>query len=127
MSMIFVFGSNLIGIHGAGAAKYALLYKGAKKGEGIGHHGMSYGIPTKNHKIRTMPISAIKPYVIDFIRYAELHPELKFQVTQVGCGLAGYTKTKMAPLFLGSPKENCYFDSAWKGILGEEYQYWGSI
>lgn len=113
---VFVFGSNLAGAHGAGAAAYAVKHWGARMGVGVGHHGMSYAIPTKNQMIRTMPLNAIRPYVIDFMRYAELHPHLTFKVTQIDCGLAGYEASQIAPLFIGSPS-NCWFDEAWKRWL----------
>lgn len=122
---VFVFGSNLAGAHGAGAALHAVKHWGAIYGEGVGHHGMSYAIPTKTQTIRTMPLTRIKPYVMDFIRYAELNPLLTFKVTQIGCGLAGYTPAQIAPMFSGSPK-NCWFDTAWKEFLGDDYNYWGT-
>lgn len=123
---VFVFGSNLAGAHGAEAAAHAVKHWGAIYGQGIGHHGMSYAIPTKNRMIRTMPLNAIRPYVLDFMRYAELHPHLTFKVTQIGCGLAGYKPEDIAPMFKGSPK-NCWFDWDWNGWLGADYHYWGSL
>lgn len=122
---VFVFGSNLAGAHGAGAAAYAVKHWGAIYGQGVGHHGMSYAIPTKTQTIRTMPLNAIKPYVIDFMRYAELHPHLTFKVTQIGCGLAGYEASQIAPLFLGAPS-NCWFDTDWKQWLPLA-QFWGHV
>ncbi len=95
---IFVFGSNLSGIHGAGAA-YSALKWGAKIGKGIGICGMTYAIPTKDENIQTLPLSRIKDYIIDFIEYAKNNPHLKFLVTKIGCGLAGYTEKDIAPLF----------------------------
>ena len=94
-------------------------------GVGVGHHGMSYAIPTKNQMIRTMPLNAIRPYVIDFMRYAELHPHLTFKVTQIGCGLAGYEASQIAPLFAGAPS-NCWFDEAWKRWLPLA-NFWGHV
>ena len=96
---IFVFGSNLAGIHGAGAAKIALLHFGAIWNEGVGLHGQSYAIPTKDDHIKTMPLSKIKFYVNDFINYAQQHDYLTFYVTKIGCGLAGYKPKDIAPLF----------------------------
>ena len=121
---IFVFGSNLAGIHGAGAALYARNYHGAVMGQGIGHHGDSYGIPTKSACIKTLPIEAIEKYVEDFMWYAHTHPELTFMVTRIGCGLAGYTDQQIAPLFLLAPL-NCQFDRAWQPWLKDKYTYWG--
>ena len=125
-NMIFVFGSNLSGYHGAGAAKFAMRHFGAVYGKGIGHVGRSYAIPTKDKRIRTLSIGMIAGYVNDFIKYAKQHPELTFQVTQIGCGLAGYTAKDIAPLFKDAP-ENCLFDEAWKPYLDRTYKYWGNI
>jgi len=96
---IFVFGSNLAGRHGAGAAKFALENHGAIYGQGIGIQGQSYGIPTKDHNIETLPLLAIHGYVQDFLEYAGNHPEDIFHVTAIGCGLAGYKPTDIAPFF----------------------------
>ena len=116
MKSIFVFGSNLRGVHGAGAAAYALKHHGAMWGVGEGIQGQSYGIPTKDITIRTLPLSSIKEYVQDFIAYAEAYPELDFKVTRIGCGLAGYTDEQIAPMFQHAPS-NCYFDHKWAGYL----------
>lgn len=91
---IFVFGSNLQGMHGAGAALAALRYFGAKIGEGVGLHGQSYAIPTMQGGVET-----IRPYVDEFIEYAKSHPEMKFLVTRIGCGIAGFRAGDIAPLF----------------------------
>lgn len=106
---IFVFGSNLRGVHGAGAAAFAMANHGAIYGVGVGIQGQSYGIPTKDMQIRTLPLDKIKPYVDQFIGFAKAHPELVFNVTAIGCGLAGYTPADIAPMFKGSPS-NCQFD-----------------
>ncbi len=121
--MVFTFGSNLSGIHGAGAAKYALDNKGAQLGIGQGKRGNSYALPTKNRNIQSMPLKDIAKYVHRFKMFALIHPDLEFQVTQVGCGLAGFTKEQIAPLFKGSPS-NCYFDMEWQPLLGDSYNYW---
>ena len=91
---IFVFGSNLQGMHGGGAARVAHEKFGAVWGEGIGLQGQSYAIPTMHGGI-----DAIAPYVNDFIAFAKEHPELKFLVTEIGCGIAGFRISEMAPLF----------------------------
>lgn len=122
---IFVFGSNLSGIHGAGAARYAVLHHGAVMGQGVGLHGNSYALPTKDHKIRTLHLPTIRNCIGDFINFALVHPEKTFMVTRVGCGLAGYRDSDIAPLFKGAPK-NCQFDLQWKPYLGESYIYWGT-
>ncbi|MFV0357711.1 MAG: hypothetical protein ACK5LG_21795 [Bacteroides thetaiotaomicron] len=121
--MIFVFGSNLSGIHGAGAAYYARRHKGAKMGKGKGLHGQSYALPTKGVNISFMPLEQIEVHIDAFKDFAMDHPELDFQVTQVACGLAGFNKGQIAPLFQGSPS-NCYFDLEWQPLLGDEYNYW---
>jgi hypothetical protein len=97
---IFVFGSNTSGKHSRGAAKRSLTW-GAIWGQGEGLQGKTYGIPTKNSKIRTLPISDIKPFVERFIQFAKEHPTMIFLVTEIGCGLAGYKPKDIAPLFKG--------------------------
>lgn len=94
---IFVFGSNLQGMHGGGAAHIALQHFGAVMGQGVGLQGQSYAIPTMQGGVNT-----IKPYVDDFIAFAKQHPELTFLVTRIGCGIAGFTDSEIAPLFAGA-------------------------
>lgn len=91
---VFVFGSNLKGAHGGGAAYIAYKKFGAVWGQGVGMQGQSYGIPTMHGGT-----DVIKPYVDEFIEYAKQHPEKKFLVTPVGCGIAGFTESEIAPLF----------------------------
>ncbi len=99
---IFVFGSNLSGRHGRGAAKTALQW-GAKWGQASGIQGKTYGIPTKDASIcRTLSIEEIEPFVSEFIEYAKQHTGNTFLVTEVGCGLAGYSPKDIAPLFVGA-------------------------
>jgi hypothetical protein len=97
---VMVFGSNLAGIHGAGAAHAAMNLYFAKWGKGVGHHGNSYAIPTKDERIRTLPLARVAEYVDDFIVYARKNPELTFYVTKIGCGLAGFKESDIAPLFV---------------------------
>lgn len=124
--MIFVFGSNLGGHHGLGAARYAYQKKGAEYGVGVGPRGESYAIPTKSVDIkRTLPLNNIRYYVDMFVEYARKHPELKFQVTRIGCGLAGLRDAEVAPLFRNAG-ENCLFDEAWKPWL-ETKNFWGTF
>ena len=99
---IFVFGSNLAGRHGKGAAKQALKF-GAIRGEGVGPAGQTYGIPTKCWNLGTLDTSTIRRYVGDFLDYAKSHQELTFLVTPIGCGLAGYSPKDIAPMFAGAP------------------------
>lgn len=125
--MIFVFGSNLAGLHGAGAAAFAEKYYGAIRGRGVGRSGQSYGIPTKDQIIHTLPLNKVEQYIKRFLQYAIDHPELKFKVTQIGCGLAGFTPIEIAPLFRNAPT-NCHFDKAWVQFLGvENRSYWGTV
>ena len=91
---IFVFGSNLAGMHGGGAAYIAFRQFGAVMGCGVGLRGQSYAIPTMQGGVET-----IKPYVDDFIAFAREHPELFFYVTRIGCGIAGFRDKEIAPLF----------------------------
>ena len=96
---VFVFGSNLSGRHGKGAAKTALGW-GAKYGQASGIQGKTYGIPTKDASIRrTLSIEEIKPFVDDFIEWAKYHSGNIFYVTEIGCGLAGLKPKEVAPLF----------------------------
>ncbi len=99
--IIFVFGSNLAGRHGAGAAKWALENRGAIYGQGVGMQGDSYGIPTKDANIETLPLPSIKIFVDHFKEYAKNHTHLTFQLTPIGCGLAGYTPDQIGPMFKG--------------------------
>lgn len=110
---IFVFGSNEAGRHGAGAAKYAREHHGAVYGVGRGRTGMAYAIPTKDARIQTRPLAAIAPDVAEFLRYAEAHPDLTFEVTRIGCGLAGYRDADIAPMFKDAP-ENCVLPDGWR-------------
>ncbi len=91
---IFVFGSNLAGAHGGGAARVAMSHFGAVWGQGVGLHGQSYAIPTMQGGVET-----IAPYVDEFIAFARSHPELRFLVTRIGCGIAGFRDADIAPLF----------------------------
>lgn len=109
---IFVFGSNTAGRHGLGAALYARQHHGAVLGQGAGLQGTSYAIPTKDGNLRTLPLEMVGRYVRAFIDFARLHPELEFEVTRVGCGLAGYKDKDVGPLFVGAP-ENCILPDGW--------------
>ena len=91
---IFVFGSNLAGAHCGGAAWLAYNRFGAIWGQGTGLQGQSYGIPTMQGGVET-----IRPYVDEFISFAKTRPDLKFYVTQIGCGIAGFKVGEIAPLF----------------------------
>ncbi|MCR5828416.1 MAG: hypothetical protein K6G53_08365 [Bacteroidales bacterium] len=109
---IFVFGSNLGGMHCGGAARIALEKFGAVWGKGVGLQGQSYAIPTMQGGVET-----IKPYVDDFIAFARTHPEMRFLVTRIGCGIAGFTDVEIAPLFKDAVDVSniCLPDTFWKG------------
>jgi hypothetical protein len=113
MPEIFVFGSNLAGRHGAGAAKSALFNHGAIYGQGVGLQGDSYAIPTKDGDLRTLPLEVIRRYVDDFISCALRMSNTTFNVTRVGCGLAGYSDDDIAPMFANAPP-NCKLPPGWR-------------
>lgn len=115
-ALIFVFGSNLAGRHGKGAALYALRNHGATLWQGEGIQGNSYAIPTKDRKLAPLPLPEIATHVQRFLDFAAEHPELQFHVTRVGCGLAGYTDEQIAPMFRGCTA-NCHLDPAWRLLM----------
>ena len=117
-NQIFVFGSNLAGIHGAGAA-YAATKWGAAYGKGEGHAGWTYAIPTKDRDISTLPPHEIRQYVTRFAKYAEAHPEMTFLVIEIGCGLAGLTPEQVAPMFAEAAKlDNVHLPARFWTVLG---------
>lgn len=107
---IFVFGSNTSGRHGKGAALFARRERGAVYGQGEGIQGNAYGVPTKGERsdrsLYTLPLAQVRAAVERFLAYAGAHPELCFEVTRIGCGLAGYTPADIGPLFAAAPA-NC--------------------
>ncbi|ASD50450.1 hypothetical protein FDI24_gp168 [Acidovorax phage ACP17] len=115
---IFVFGSNLSGIHGGGAARAAYDYYGAEWGVrgSVGMTGHCYAIPTKAEGItHTLDLDDIRVFIDAFVAYTKAHPNLKFFVTRVGCGLAGLKDEDIAPMFKGAV--NCDFAEEWKPYL----------
>ena len=98
-----MFGSNLAGMHGGGAAYIAFKQFGAVMGCGVGLRGQSYAIPTMQGGVDT-----IKPYVDEFIEFAKEHPELFFYVTRIGCGIAGFRDKEIAPLFKDALVLECF-------------------
>jgi hypothetical protein len=115
----FVFGSNLSGHHGKGAALFARQTRGAIQGVGSGPQGSAWGIPTKGfrdeglrEKYSILPLTEIKHHVDDLLVDARQYPTNTYTVTRIGCGLAGYKNSDMAPLFHGAPS-NCSFDPEW--------------
>lgn len=97
---VFVFGSNLEGMHGGGAAALAKKW-GAIWGQGVGLQGQTYAIPTMQGGVDT-----IQPYVTNFVSFAKANPQLTFLVTEIGCGIAGFSVEQMAPLFQQVLDEN---------------------
>lgn len=110
---VFVFGSNLRGIHAGGAARLAHEQWGAVWGQGVGLQGQTYAIPTMHGGVE-----AIRPYVEEFIRFAEAHPEQVFLVTEIGCGIAGFTPDEIAPLFAAAvPVQNVFLPERFWEVL----------
>jgi hypothetical protein len=120
--MIFVFGSNQAGIHGAGAALFAVKDRGARYGNGEGIQGNSYAIPTKDSNLIPRTLFGIKKSADKFIKFAKENPDKTFQVTRIGCGYAGYTNSDIAPMFTDAPP-NCCFDRDWKDYLPNK-KFW---
>ncbi len=110
MAVVFVFGSNLAGRHGRGAALEAAQRWGARYGVGEGRMGNSYALPTKCRFIRTLPLDEVRRHVGNFIFHARAHSGDSFLVTAIGCGLAGYHPNEIAPLFSGAP-ENVFLSA----------------
>jgi hypothetical protein len=112
---LMVFGSNLAGRHGKGAAKDALTLHGAIYGQAEGLQGFSYGIPTKMENFRPLPLTEIENYVKTFVKFTKENPRYLFFVTAVGTGLTGYKDKDIAPMFKGAV--NCYFPEEWREYL----------
>ena len=110
---IFVFGSNLEGLHGGGAARAAYNKWGAVWGQGTGLQGQTYAVPTMQGGVET-----IKPYVDEFIQFAKDNPDNIFLVTEIGCGIAGFKVSEIAPLFRGAVNvENIHLpESFWNEL-----------
>ena len=114
---VFVFGSNLQGAHGGGAAALANMKFGAEWGVGVGMTGQCYAIPTMQGGVET-----IRPYVDEFIRYATAHPEKTFLVTRIGCGIAGFKDIEIAPLFRDAlPLENVTLPKSFVDVLTKTF------
>lgn len=103
-NQIFVFGSNLAGRHGKGAALYARQHFGAQYGVGVGPTGRCYAIPTKDWYLKTLPLEFIREHIIQFVEYAKRHPELEFLLTPIGTGLAGYSIQQLESILPELPK-----------------------
>ena len=109
---VFVFGSNLSGFHGAGAAKDASEYFGAIYGKGNGLQGNSYGIPTKDEHMKVLPLITISKYVSEFLEHAVKNPNITYLITPIGTGLSRLSASDIAPLFK-DPPPNCLLPSIW--------------
>ena len=118
----FVFGSNLAGRHGAGAARIAREKVGAKYGLASGLMGRSYAIPTKGHDLQSLSLNEIELHIRKFVAYTNSPTVIfligNFFVTRVGCGLAGYKDHQIAPMFRGA--SNCSFAVEWRPYLEEK-------
>lgn len=126
MKRVFVFGSNLSGIHGAGAAAYAMRHKGAEWGVGIGLQGNSYAIPTKDFHIITLDIETVEGHIADFLDFARQHlMDMEFDVTAIGCGLAGFMPSQIAPLFKDAPL-NCILPVSFAEVIDWSGRTWVS-
>ena len=115
-NLIFVFGSNLQGIHGAGAAKHAAQHYGAVRGQGEGLQGRSYALPTKATPYQTLAIEELWDSIETFLTFASSRPDLNFFVTKVGCGLAGFPEPIVISGFReGNVKvpENVWLPEGW--------------
>ncbi|WP_230961055.1 hypothetical protein [Erythrobacter donghaensis] len=110
---VFVFGSNLAGRHGKGAALWARQHRGAIYGQGIGLQGNSYAIPSKDAQLRTLSLAQIEQHVGEFLAFARSRPNLTFQLTPIGCGFAGYRREEIEPMFAGAPT-NVLWPPEWR-------------
>lgn len=114
---IFVFGSNLAGRHGAGAARVAFQQYGAILGQGQGLQGQSYAIPTKDAALKSLPLEMVYFNVQQFLGFAQARPHLRFFVTRVGCGLAGNADADIAPFFSSYLTGNLSLPEPWRHLV----------
>ena len=110
---VFVFGSNLGGKHGGGAARVAHQHYGAVWSVGEGPRGRSYALPTMDADFVTLRLDEVALSVQVFLVHAAEHPELTFAVTRIGCGIAGFSDEEIAPLFRDAPA-NCELPEGWR-------------
>lgn len=113
LATIFVFGSNLGGVHGCGSAAEAVRSWGAVAGVGAGPTGQAYALPTKDANFRPLPLSVIHHHVRTFFKYAADRPATRFIVVRIGCGRAGYMEDEIAPFFSDAPA-NCVLPEGWR-------------
>lgn len=124
MSKIFIFGSNLAGRHGKGAAKFAMQAYGAIYGQGYGLQGNSFAIPTKDANLKTLPLKFIEGYVKKFCQFSRDRTDLGFILTLIGCGLAGYEPKQIAPMFFKELLDNVDIPKEFLDVADRsQYQY----
>lgn len=117
--MIFVFGSNLAGRHGKGAALYAARKHGAEYGVGKGRTGNAYAIPTKDERLRTLSTDQVSEYIKEFCKYAAENHSEQFELTPVGCGLAGLDPRWVSQTFQKyGLTSNVYLSRSWLEYVG---------
>lgn len=122
---IFVFGSNETGIHNGGAARVALNVHGAVMGIGHGRVGNSYAIPTMTAYADPIKFDELAAYVKSFVEYANARQEYDFEITRIGCGIAGFKDEDVAKLFEAADV-NCLFDTSWEQYFTQPKNYWGT-
>lgn len=126
-NVVFVFGSNLAGRHGKGAALEARNHYGAINGIAEGFKTRSYAIPTCDHRFQALTLEEINSAVERFIAFAsDWGRDMTFKVTRIGCGLAYHKDEDIAPMFESAP-DNCLFDRAWDTYLPSTFRYWGTF
>jgi hypothetical protein len=123
---IFVFGSNLAGRHVGGAARYAYFDHAAEMGVGEGLTGNSYALTTVGEDFCAMSLEDVRDRVTLFLGIARFLGDREFQVTRIGCGIAGFKDSEIAPMFADAPS-NCLFDEAWKPFLPSSFRFWGTF
>jgi hypothetical protein len=127
---IIVFGSNLAGVHGAGAAFDVMMERGFPAGLGVGFDikARAYALPTKDQQIKTLPLDVVKLYIAQFVDFTHILDKrslAQFKVTRVGCGLAGFSDAQIAPLFKDAASI-CWFDLQWIPYMPPRTKYWGT-
>lgn len=115
---VFVFGSNLKGIHGKGSALHAREKYGAQLGVGVGRTGDAYAIPTKETPYKNLTLDQIRPHVEDFLQYSRIRQNLIFDVVAIGCGNAGFKPEQIAPMFKGA-QDHVILPAGWRTMNGE--------
>jgi hypothetical protein len=113
---VFVFGSNLMGHHAGGAARFAVDYRAATQGIGQGPTGRAYALPTMAQLGVPLTLEGVRAAVTLFKVYAYVREDLEFFVTPVGTGIAGFTHEEIAPLFADAPS-NCVLPAEWQEII----------